>query len=350
MNDLFNVLNALQTTEQQTVLSTIIDVVGSSYRKKGAIMLFKEDGTQTGLLSGGCLEDDLAIRAAEVIEDKRGRSTIYDMTSEDDLGWGQGSGCNGTIEVLLEPMNQPLANHLKSAGDYLKQRIAVAQIRRLSKSGTVLNYIFITENGESFGNWSDATPKPAISFTSENKKEVATLIENGSERHFIQFFYPKPRLIIFGAGPDVRPLVEFAAQIGFHIILADWRQSYANKDYFPLADEIIVEFPSLFAKQFLFSPNDCVLVMTHNFQKDQEILHMLLEKRLRYLGILGPKKRTHRLLMGNPIPNWLHTPVGLSIGAEGPQEIAISILAELIQTVRKRDSYDCWSDPRGWKE
>lgn len=347
MNDLFNILNALQVSKYKTVLATIINVTGSSYRKEGAMMLYIEDGTQIGLLSGGCLENDLAVRAEEVIVENTSRSIIYDMKSEDELSWGQSSGCNGIIEVLLEPVNHKFKQHLKRVDDYLKQGISVLHIKKLSKLGTVLGYMFITQNQQCFGEWRGDIPIQLNQLPSELKKGTI-LLENLSDRYFIQVFSPKPRLIIFGAGPDVRPLVGFAAKTGFTITLTDWRPAFCQKTFFPDADDLIVEFPSSFLNHFPFSPNDYVLIMTHHFQKDQEILKTLLQKKLQYLGVLGPRKRTTQLLDGKDIPDWLHSPVGLPISAEGPEEIAISIIADLIHTVRKRDQHDFWNIPSSW--
>lgn len=344
MNDLFDILNVLQDSNCKKVLSTIIDVKGSSYRKEGAMMLHMEDGTQVGLLSGGCLEGDLALIADEVIQEKHSRTIVYNMTSEDDLIFGLGSGCNGKISVLMEPVNDVLEKHFIHMYEYLKQGIPVLHLKKLSESGDVLGYVFITQNQQLFGEWSEGNPLQFIKLFAKQEKD-GIFLGDSSERYFLQFFRPKPRIILFGATPDVRPLVSFAARTGFHTIVTDWRPAFCNKDLFLDANEIILDSPSSFLSQFSFSDNDSVVIMTHHFQKDQEILNTLLQKRLHYLGILGPRKRTLRLLEGKEIPDRLHSPVGLPIGGEGPEEIAISILAEIIKTIRKSDSYDCWNIP-----
>ncbi|WP_332697895.1 XdhC family protein [Halalkalibacter lacteus] len=343
MNELFDILKALQDSKHRKVLATINDVEGSSYRKEGTMMLYVEDGTKIGLLSGGCLENDLTVRADEVIKEKTSRTIVYDMKSEDDLAFGQGSGCNGTISVLLELVDTKLEKHLKKVENYLKQGISVLHVKRLSEFGTVLDYIFITQDQKAFGEWCGEYPAELTQLFSKCKKSISYL-ENVPDRYFIQVFKPKPRLIIFGAGPDVRPLVSFANKTGFTIIIADWRPAYCNETYFPDATDIILN-PCSFLSNFSFSLNDSVIIMTHSFQKDQEILNTLFQKRVNYLGVLGPRKRTYRLLDGRDIPDWLHSPVGLPIGAEGPEEIAVSILADVIKAVRKRDQHDFWNIP-----
>ncbi|WP_339145928.1 MULTISPECIES: XdhC family protein [unclassified Sutcliffiella] len=349
MNDFFHILNSLQDSAQRKVLSTIINVEGSSYRKEGAMMMMMEDGTQTGLLSGGCFENDLAANAADVLNTNSSRTIVYDMKSKNDLIWGTGSGCNGTISVLLEKVDAQLEKHLNRVQNYLNQRMPILHVKRLSNYGTVLDYIFLTQKEDCFGEWNGEILPQLKNLFSEHKKETG-YIENMKDRYFFQVFNPKPRLIIFGATQDVRPLVNLAAKNGFHTIINDWRPAFCSRTYFPDADEISLEFPSTFLRDFSFSPDDFVIIMTHNFQKDQEILQTAITKKIQYLGVLGPRKRTLRLLEGQDIPDFLHSPVGLPIGAEGPEEIAISILADLIKTLRKRNHNDFRNIPSSRSE
>src|SRR5690625_4890852 len=151
---------------------------------------------------------------------------------------------------------------------------------------------------------------------------------------YIHHFRPKPRLFIFGAGPDVRPFASMAETTGFSVKVWDWRPAFL--EHFP--DTIVLRNPSIpeTIENLHFVPDDSVIIMTHDFQKDKELLHLLLEyEKISYLGILGPRKRTSRLLNGGVIPERLHSPVGLSIGADGPEQIAISIIADLIRTQRQ---------------
>lgn len=342
VNSALEILNAISNSKQRKILSTIIAVKGSSYRKEGAMMLHLEDGTQIGLLSGGCLENDLAMIADEIIKEKQSRIKDYNMNSEEDLIFGTGSGCNGTISVLMEPLDHQYEQHLLHMHTYLKQRIPVLHIKKLSSSGNVSDYVFITKGQAYFGEWGGETPLQFLSLFSDVKKN-GIIFERFSERYFLQLFLPKPRLIIMGATPDVRPLIRFAAMAGFHTIVTDWRPALCKQDLLLDADEIILDTPSSFLSQFSFFPDDSIIVMTHHFAKDQEILHILLQERLNYQGILGPRKRTGKLLEGEEIPDWFHSPVGLSIGSVGPEEIAISILADVIKIFRKRDPYDYWN-------
>ncbi|WP_078430542.1 XdhC family protein [Alkalihalobacterium alkalinitrilicum] len=349
MNDLFDILKLIQTTDQKKVLATIIDVDGSSYRKEGAMMLHLEDSTQIGLLSGGCLENDVALRAEEIIKEQQSRAVVYDMKADDDITWGLNNGCNGKISILLEYVDAKLQNHLKQVEQYLKKGIPVFHIKRLSDLNSVLDYIFITPSQNRFGEWHDHNLLD-IYRAIVNVKPKQGLFERNLNRYFVQAFFPKPRMIIFGAGPDVRPLVELAVSTGFYTIVTDWRSHFCSPSYFPNANEVHVEFPSTFVNNFTFNPEDSIIIMTHHFHKDQEILQELIQKKLKYLGILGPRKRTQQLLE-DQIPKWIRSPVGLPIGAEGPNEIAISILADVIKTHRKKaHKHDLWYLFGGWSK
>jgi len=144
-------------------------------------------------------------------------------------------------------------------------------------------------------------------------------------------FTKRERLYIFGAGTDIEPLVKIASKLDFIVCLIDPRTARCNKENFPTAEELIIEFPHVYIQQKDLPLNSFVLIMTHNFRWDQTVLKSLIKKTPKYIGILGPKKRTERLLYPELIPDFLHTPVGIDISAEGSEEIAISISAELIK-------------------
>ncbi|WP_409304146.1 XdhC family protein [Peribacillus sp. SCS-155] len=153
---------------------------------------------------------------------------------------------------------------------------------------------------------------------------------------YIQSYEPKPRLIIFGAGLDAMPIVKIASHTGFSVTVSDWRPALCNDHNFPEADQLIVGFPHETIPMLDLTSRDSVLLLTHHFQRDKELLAYLMRKELAYLGVLGPRTRTQRLLEGKAIPSLIHSPVGLAIGAEGPAEIAVSIVAELIKNQRRK--------------
>ncbi|NRD79288.1 XdhC family protein [Bacillus sp. BRMEA1] len=308
---------------REKVLATIVKVKGSAYKKEGSMMVFLENHEQAGMLSAGCLETDLAIRALKVFENKKPAIIQFDMYDEGDLGWGQGVGCNGTIDILLESVTKKLHEDFIRVKELLGRNKMIVVLKNLDILG---EYLYISEDKEAFGHWSG--PIPNVNFAAKsgvmNDRNV-----------FQQTYQPRPRLFVFGAGPDAIPLVSLAAEIGFSVYVCDWREEFCQQKYFPKAERLFVGFPKEVFKQFEFTSNDFVVIMTHNFQRDQEILTNLLHEKLKYLGILGPKERTRRLLETETIPDWIYAPIGLAIGAKGQNEIAVSIVAEMIEIWRK---------------
>ncbi|MBO1512090.1 XdhC family protein [Metabacillus bambusae] len=330
-SDIYEILDTVCDSSCKSVLATIIDVQGSAYQRAGAMMLFLEKGQQVGLLSGGCLEQDLFARVNDFLYDPNPNSTIvtYDLTGEDDLSWGQGAGCNGIIKVVVESVTSLLKEDLRKVRDLVNHGIDVTYVKRISMQGKVLDYLFCTAKGGSFGQWQGE--RPTI-----HQDECAQLLQRDQKVYFMQKIMARPRLFIYGAGVDVIPLAHLAHLTGFQVIVADWRPAFCNEIYFPFVYKTYIASPSEFAQSFSFSSSDSNVLMTHNYEKDDQLIHLLLEKKIAYFGILGSKVRAEKLLKGVRIPKWIHFPVGLAIGAEGPQEIAISIMAELIQIKARR--------------
>ncbi|MEH7415247.1 XdhC family protein [Neobacillus drentensis] len=324
MEDFYQILECLHYPEEK-VLATIIGVEGSAYKKEGSSMIFFSNGTRRGMLTAGCLEEDLAEKVKEVFKKQEAIILQYDLYSEDDLDWGQGVGCNGTINILLEPITEQLTEDLHMVNELLRLHKPVIALKKLDDLG---EYVFIEEDGEPFGNWSGRLP--TIEFTSKSG-----IITSAGSPVFQQTIHPKPRLIIFGAGPDARPLVSLAADTGFSVLICDWREEFGQKKHFPASTNILLGSPNHLLRQISFSPYDFVIIMTHQFRRDQELLKRIINKNIRYLGILGPKERTRRLLDGEDIPRWVFSPIGVSIGAKGPVEIAVSVVAQMIEVWRK---------------
>ncbi|MDQ1146408.1 xanthine dehydrogenase accessory factor [Bacillus sp. SORGH_AS 510] len=321
MDDIYPILDVMEQ-EGEKVLATIIRVNGSAYKKEGASMIFFEDGSYKGMLSAGCLETDLSIRVRKVMMQQEAEILQYDLSEESDLGWGQGAGCNGTIDILLEPVTDQLVEDFKFVKKLLNSQKPVIVLKRLDELG---EYVFIEEEGASFGNWSGNIP--VLEFTSKSGIMTEFSI-------FQHTFQPKPRLIVFGAGPDAKPLVALAVETGFSVIICDWRKEFCQKSNFPKADLHLIGTPNELIEQLSFSPYDFAVIMSHHFHRDQEFLHHLLHENIRYLGVLGPSERTKRLLNGEDIPPWLYSPIGTPIKAVGPDEIAVSIVAEMIEVWR----------------
>ncbi|MFS0820503.1 XdhC family protein [Bacillus sp. 1P02SD] len=324
MHDVFQVIEQAIRSTQPSVMATIIHVEGSAYLKEGTSMLFYEDGKKVGMISPGCLEEDLSYRVKEVFNDGKSQTVVYDSTAEDDVIWGQEIGCGGVIYILLEMVDVSLKENLRRVRAQLKSGIRVLHVIKFASNFTVEFSGYRTEKGEVIG---------------DNRIETIDTSKWPTKSGLINLIYyhtyiPGKRLIIFGAGPDVKPLVELAAQTGFSVIVCDWRESLCNRDHFLQADDFIVGFPNDVFQKLTFTHEDFVVLMTHNLKRDKEIVSFLLKKKPRYFGILGSKHRINLLFGQSSKPPWASAPVGLPIGAEGATEIAISILAEMILVMR----------------
>ncbi|PGZ07913.1 xanthine dehydrogenase [Bacillus cereus] len=318
MPAIHDILEAIISMSQPCTLATIIRVDGSSYRKEGSMMVYGEDGIRVGMLSAGCIEEELYFYTTDV-SSKKWVIHEFDMRDEDDLSWGV--GCNGVIYILLEQVNCIYQEYLRKVRLYTEKGDRVWMIKNLSQSKT----LFFSEEGHKFGDWEGEVP-------------VLSELKNGWYGHlYVYCFEPQPRLFIFGAGEDAKPLVSLAKETGFFVTICDWRDALCTPLRFPQADKCIVGFPKEVMSSISIMKQDFIVIMTHHFKRDQELLILLQNSPCRYLGILGSRYRTSRLFGEEEKPKWVFSPAGLSIGAEGPSEIALSIMAEIIQMVRMKN-------------
>ena len=310
MNQFALILEELSQTEMESVLVTIIHVEGSAYLSAGTTMLMKKDGSSIGIISPGCLEQDVMLQAERVFQDKKPLTLIYDMA--DSEGWGVGNGCNGILYLTLEYIDAELKRKLISILADLYAGLYVIHQKNLNAQYEIKQTNFTISND------------PPEVFQEQK------LLLNGSEYVFIHIVEPRARLMIFGAGIDARPLVEMACSCDFHVMLIDPRSSLCNKHNIPGADEYIIAAPDEAMKIIKLKSTDYIVLMTHHFLQDKQIMKHLIGESLNYIGIMGTKERSEKLL-GTNVPSDVHTPVGLPIGAKGPYEIAVSIVAELIK-------------------
>jgi xanthine dehydrogenase accessory factor len=318
MSEIYTILKQIQSASQECILATIVQVNGSSYMKEGTSMLIKEDGDFSGFLSPGCLDEDLFLQAQKVFKDKKTRTYIYNLKEVEDSGWGTGMGCPGELSILLEYID-----------DALKADLMVLY-EELSKGNSVLHQKIFTAD--------HFTLLASGLLTKKQIEHKQTIVGEYKESIYLyrQLFRPKPCLIIFGAGPDVNPVVQLASRAGFSVTVCDWRPSLCHKDNLPDADQCILGFPEEIFDRLVIHQDDFVVIMTHNFRRDQEIISKIMKQPPRYVGILGSKQRTQNLFRNN-VPSEVHYPIGISIGAEEPFEIAISIVAEIIKFTRMNE-------------
>ena len=338
---------------QGCALATLVYVEGSSYRGVGARALALPDGSTVGLISGGCLEGDLLERAGEVLADGRPRTVRYDSTSPEDALLGLGLGCNGVVEVLLERVTAadaaaaarylPLLRQARNDG----RRAALATVYRSPEADEVGSRLALIEAAAAPAR--PATPHyfgPLRAGLREAMaRDLAALLDHGRSRAaayeaagdrvqaLLELVEPPLALTVCGAGPDAQPLVTLAAGLGWAPLVFDHRASFARPDRFPDAVRVVTAAREEFSAAVPPRPGEAAVLMTHSYPADLLYLEQLAPRNLRYLGVLGPRRRLDRLLaeLGPraPAEGVLYGPAGLDIGADTPAEIALAIAAEI---------------------
>jgi len=352
MKELQSIIDAYREIEQknqQAALATVVRVTGSAYRRAGARMLITADGHTVGSVSGGCLERDVLNQARRVLQWIEPRVVVYDSMSDEDIAWEFNLGCNGIVEVLIEPLShKEEQGHMAFLTECLQQRQVGVLATLFSVEGSmkakVGNRLMLSEQRAVRHDIGDGDLAEAILDDSQHvlesgrSKATTFAMATGRAEVFIEVIQPSVPFVIFGAGQDAVPLVRFAKELGWHVTLVDPRPGYATPTRFPLADTLIVCRPEEVCERIKINSRTVAAVMTHNFLHDAELLRTLWPSPLRYLGILGSGQRTRRLLdqvQGTGQSHRDHSlglvygPMGLDIGADTPEEIALAVVAEI---------------------
>jgi xanthine dehydrogenase accessory factor len=353
ITDVLTAIGSLADSGQRMALATIVAVRGSTYRRPGARLLVPEEGAPIGNISGGCLEGDVADMARLVMEEGRARLAGWDLTADDDAVWGLGLGCNGAIEVFIEPADRAVeaARALRTALEE-DRPISLVTVIESTEPETIAPgaRLIVMPDGAVEGSLgrSDVAAEAiaaARELLTTERSEIRTLAEG--IRAFVEILEPPLRLVICGAGHDAVPLVRAASLLGWNVTVVDDRPAFLNRERFPEAHGFApVDDPSGVAEAVTIDARTFVVAMTHNFLRDKSYLRGLLTTDARYVAMLGPAARTQRLLMeleeeGTPITeerrSRVHGPAGLDLGAEGPEEIAQAIIGEIVAVRRGRD-------------
>lgn len=340
---------------ESVVLATVVRIIGSSYGGVGTRMVARVDGSTVGVVSGGCLETDLAEHAREVHANRQPRVVTYDTRADDETAWGLGLGCNGLIDVLLEPLAPVEAGAI---GRLIEQGLA-------AKTPTALATVIMSPGGgegapaigahallsgetiETTGYWGD---RVALSRANEDVAGALDAGRRGLVREYegtvvaFEVVVPAVRLVICGAGPDVVPLVRFGAQLGWNLTVVDHRPLVPeHQERFPSASIAECAEARELGKCIALTPMTAVVVMSHHFARDLDYIHALLASEAAYIGVLGPRARTDRMLSDMEATGEafseserLFSPIGMDIGGDGPEAIALSIIAEVSSVMARR--------------
>ncbi|WP_258135123.1 XdhC family protein [Mucilaginibacter phenanthrenivorans] len=355
LQDIVNAYDKAAGAGRQTALATVVLVEGSSYRRAGARMLVTEDGELTGAISGGCLEGDALRKARLAMAQSKPMLVTYDTTDDDDAKFGVGLGCNGIIHILIEPLFPGSEiSPINLFKQFLSKREQVVLItifslsnRQATQPGTCLLMDSIEQTNGSIpdNEIQQAVLADARDVLKNGNSVTKTYVYGNGYTCFIELLQPAVSLVIFGAGNDAIPMVQFAAVLGWHVSLVDGRANYAVPERFPLAKKIIISKPGPALSNLKFDDRSAVVLMTHNYNYDLAILRQLLPIQLPYVASLGPKKRLQRMLdeiqeeginITPPQLNSVYGPAGIDIGSENADEIALSIIAEIQAVLNKK--------------
>lgn len=336
---------ATDFSKESIALATVVSVEESSYRRIGARMLVSSNGQWIGGISGGCLEGDALRRSQQAIFRKVPSLVVYDTMDDDANEIGVGLGCNGRIEVLLKPID-PADPH--NPIEQLKEVVALNQPIVLvsiidAQQATKLGNSFIAINAKDTTNFAGIEKKllqEHIDTAFSKKRSLIYKMQSQEDdlNLLFEFIRPETKLVIVGDNYDVNALVGLVKELGWEIHLVG-RKKKIHKSTFQQAKSVY-EYEDF--GQVPFDAYTAVLLMTHDYNWDKIILAQVLAKQPPYIGMLGPKKRLLKMESEEGLANlsnisFLHAPVGLDIGAESPEEIAVSILAEILSVFRNRD-------------
>lgn len=357
MKELQDIIKKHETANENNLKSALVTVVhldGSSYRRPGARMLVNEDGKITGAISGGCLEGDAQKKALFTISEQKNVLFTYDTSKEDDSEMGIHLGCEGLIQVLFEKIDSQKENNpielLRKALSVRQKAVVVTLFDLDNKEKEQLGTcLLLQEDGTISGNIPLSQFENSIlndlTEVMQNEESVFKQYRSGQESvtAFFEFIHPPVSLVVLGAGNDAIPLMKFADVLGWDFRIIDRRDTHANKDRFPLASQTLVANPDVALNYISYDKRTFFVLVTHSYKCDYYFLKSLCAADVPYVGILGPKKKLNRMLGelkegGVPLNqakiSTIFSPTGLDIGAETPEEIALSIIAE-IQAVLK---------------
>lgn len=348
---LYRELRRSPQDDEPAVLATIVDVDGSAYRRPGAKMLIAADGVSLGAVTAGCLEGPVVDLAATIREEGRPQLETFDLMDDDE--WGLGLGCNGIIDLLLEPLDASIDPALSSLDD--REPVAVlTAVEASDPTISVGDRTVINANGESLSS-NDRNPLP-----DEVVDEVASTIAelrsagksasldistaDGDVRVFVDTIEPAPRLLLFGNQNDVHPVSRLGRDIGFEVVVASARGATAADEDFPHAHEVVATHPTEIEE--LSDKLTYAVLMSHNLLDDQLAMESLQRSPdVPYIGLMGPRERFEQMLdelaedgttFTEDQLERVSTPVGLDLGGGEPIQIALSIVSEALAIHNRR--------------
>jgi xanthine dehydrogenase accessory factor len=348
MKELIDTLTAWQAEGRETGRAIVVRTFGSAPRPEGAVMIVSDDGRLAGSVSGGCVEG----AAFEEIERARrdGHARVIRYGISDEQAWDVGLACGGTIDVLVEPLVRPEAAAAARDAATTGGRAIVTPLPGDAPPPTFGPHepgpgdlpapvLVVHEDGRLDGTLGDpADDAELVRLGLASLAEgTSRSVEIGGRQLFIEAYPLRPRLIIVGAVQVAIPLVAIAKQLGYETVVVDGRATFATRERFPDADQLVVGWPDEVAEQIGLGPADSVAVLTHDVKFDEPAIVESLRRRARYVGAVGSRKtqadRRERLREAGVTDEELaelRGPIGLDLGGRSPAETALAIMAEII--------------------
>jgi xanthine/CO dehydrogenase XdhC/CoxF family maturation factor len=324
-----------------SAVAVVTQIRGSAYRRPGAKLLVQEDGDVLGGVSGGCLEEDVRQQGLHVLRSGRARVLHYETGDDETRVWGLGLGCDGQVDLVVFPITPPAALGPWTQVKALLTRDVPVVLASFAEDGAAGGVLASTGSGPPV----DALGEPAMAaeVDAAARRVLAqgrsALLTVGDRRVFADVLTPPPKLLVCGAGEDARPVVALASTVGYRVIVADHRAGYLSAERLPDAHRLVLWRGDEPGDELPSDANTYAVVMTHSLKRDTAWVRRLLETGVRYVGILGPRARTLRILeeVGAEGDARVFGPVGLDLGAEGAEQVAVSVVAELLSVRSQRE-------------
>jgi len=332
----------LREAGRRAAVATVVRIEGSAYRRPGAKFLVEADGRTSGSVSGGCLEADVREAALRVLREGEPALLHYETGSDDRTVWGLGLGCNGSVDIFVQQATGGDALEVSTRiGELLEGEAAFAVSTIVKGSSGVGRALVQGASGILAGSTGDPDLDRELARQGAESlgRRESRLRTSGSAEFFTEVLTPPPHMLLFGAGDDAIPLCSYASDAGFRVTVVDHRVAYLSPERFPGAFRLLGERPGEGAGRLPLGPRTYAVVKTHSFAHDREWARALLAAGVPYVGLLGPRARARAILLqiGAEASDRVFGPIGLDLGAEGPEQIAISIVAELLAACSARE-------------
>ena len=331
--EVLDFLTAARAAGKRAALATVVRVRGSAYRHEGAKLAVAEDGTTAGNVSGGCLEQDVREVALQVIRNGKPQLKSYCSSVDEIAAWDLGVGCEGQVDVYVERAEARPGERALLDGRSAFVVCTLLDGKRETGNGTELVVTAASAEGDLGA--ADLNRKATT-----RARELLGTGDSGihaiaGQSIFFDVLVPPPQLVVLGAGDDARPLVRFAADVGFRVVVVDRRPGYLTVDRFPAAAALIQSAGDELGAALPLDAECYAIVMNHNFADDQGYVRALLKTSVAYVGMLGPRQRTDRILRnlaaeGPTDEGRVYGPVGLDIGTDGAEQVALAVIAEIL--------------------